>query len=145
MVRDVAPQEPSSRIEARPEGGFNHRPDERRAAQLRMLGAVESALRDLYAIEYEAGRADLGRLSKKLGLSRRQLRARLTGGTQMTLSQVAEIAWALGRRAEFSLFRTDLHESLSDGALGRQDGSQPSNGTNTELLEADAEHEEAGG
>ena len=71
-----------------------------RQAYLKLIGGIESRLRDLYAERYEQKLETLDTLANKLNVSRRTVRRRLTGRTSMDIKTLSDMARAMDCRLD---------------------------------------------
>lgn len=72
----------------------------KRRAAIRFMGRVHRKLQRAYAAKPDLTQADIARA---LGVNRSVVHRQLQGGQDMTLSSVAELAWALGMTPIFDL------------------------------------------
>lgn len=78
-------------------------PKERAAA--RFIGSVRKALLRAAFAEKENAGVTQQSIAEKLGVNRSVINRMLKGESNLTLRSVAEIAWALGMQAEFTLIK----------------------------------------
>ena len=86
---------------------FKKQPDNRRSIYMKLVGEIESQLRQAYAKRYEQGRDTQASLAKKLKVDRSVIHRRLSGRSNMTVQTIADMAWALGYCVAFAISDAD--------------------------------------
>jgi plasmid maintenance system antidote protein VapI len=81
-------------------------PKERAAG--RFVTRVRRAIQKALAEEHVNNGTTQSDIARAIGVNRSVISREIRGHKDLTLSRVAEIAWALGRRASFDLPKTDL-------------------------------------
>jgi ribosome-binding protein aMBF1 (putative translation factor) len=93
---------------------FHHQPDNRRALYLQLAGSIESQLRESYARKHEKEGLTQSDIATRLGVGRSVINRRLSGGSNMTIETIADMAWALGHCIRVDIF--DPSDTPSNGA-----------------------------
>ena len=75
---------------------FQSNPNVRRQIYLRLVGEIESQLRDAYDRLFQAKEATQSSLAEKLDVNRSAIHRRLMGRTNMTIETLADMVWVLG-------------------------------------------------
>ncbi len=88
---------------------FQDKIDERRRVFLLLASDIERQLREAYDERYHAGQETQASLAKKLDVDRACINRRLTGRSNMRLSTIADMCWALGRRIRVDIFDPAAH------------------------------------
>jgi hypothetical protein len=83
---------------------YRKTPDLRRQIYLRLVGSIESQLRDAYAAKHEAGILNQSIVADKLGVDRAAVHRRLSGKCNMTIETLASMVWALEHVIDVKIF-----------------------------------------
>ena len=75
-----------------------------------LTSQVEGGLRDAYAERFDADLFNLDTLSLCLNVTRHTIKRRFNGQTDMRLSAVADMAWAMGLRTVVTFVEADLQD-----------------------------------
>lgn len=83
---------------------FRERNDRRKEIFLSLAGSIETQLRDAFAKKNITGLVNQTQLAEKLGVDRSAVNRRLTGQTNMRISTLADMIWALDQCIEVKIF-----------------------------------------
>lgn len=109
--------------------------DPRRKLYLRLVGSIESQLRDAYSARYEAGLLNQSILSSKLGVNRSVVHRRLSGKTNMTIETLASMVWALGHTIDIRIFDPQIESTGNDDQIFINEPSKSSSSSGKRVLE----------
>ena len=104
---------------------------------LRLVGAIESQLRDAYARRHDEG-VTQSSLARKVGVGRAAINRRLTGRANLTIKTIADLVWALDHSIKVEIFdpQTQRSESNSLRSLTNDQARLPTPSTDaTAFLE----------
>jgi hypothetical protein len=93
---------------------FRTKLDERRSLYLRLAGDIERQLRGAYDRLYKTGEATQSSLAAKLKVNRSVVHRRLSGRSNMRISTLADMVWALGQNISVNIYPG---EAASSGAF----------------------------
>lgn len=87
---------------------FNLDINPRKRKRGRFINRVRNELQKAVSEEAEEKGMTQAALAKVLGVNRSVLSRRLNGKANLTLSSIADLAWAMGRDIEFALVKADV-------------------------------------
>ncbi|WP_139257118.1 helix-turn-helix domain-containing protein [Methylobacterium sp. yr668] len=83
---------------------FRDRNDRRKEIFLSLVGSIETQLRDAFAKKNADGLINQSQLADKLGVDRSAVNRRLTGQTNMRISTLADMIWALDQCIDVKIY-----------------------------------------
>lgn len=90
---------------------FSLSPKDRKVG--RFLGKVRRELQKAFSEERDSQKLSQADIARALGVHRSVINRQLVGTENLTLSRVAELAWAMGRELDFSLVKPKLQLGIN--------------------------------